>query len=66
MIASLHGAGVQLHFFRPLDFRSIVSGTWLPRDHVKALHIDGTDSFIGSMCVADHMVGWRDTLVAFD
>jgi cardiolipin synthase A/B len=64
VIADLYEAGVQVAFFRPLNFLQIMIPTLgLPRSHAKALHIDGKTSFIGSMCVAAHMLGWRDTLV---
>jgi cardiolipin synthase A/B len=67
VIEDLGNAGVQLTFFRPLNFlQNMVPTLGLPRDHAKALHIDGKTSFVGSMCVAAHMVGWRDTLVAVE
>lgn len=67
VVSRLYEAGAQLVFYRPLNsLQSLFPTLALPRDHVKALHIDGGTSFIGSMCVAQHMVGWRDTLVAMD
>jgi cardiolipin synthase A/B len=67
VIVDLYEAGVQLAFFRPLNFLQVMIPTLgLPRSHAKALHIDGKTSFIGSMCVAAHMQGWRDTLVALE
>jgi cardiolipin synthase A/B len=67
VIKDLYDAGVQLAFFRPLNFlQSMIPTLGLPRDHAKALHIDGKTSFVGSMCVAAHMLGWRDTLVAVE
>jgi cardiolipin synthase len=63
IVKTLRQAGIKLIFFRPVTALRIVRGAWLPRDHVKALHIDGEQSLIGSMCVADHMLNWRDTLV---
>jgi cardiolipin synthase A/B len=67
VIADLYEAGVQLAFFRPLNFlQNVIPTLGLPRSHAKALHIDGKTSFIGSMCVAAHMQGWRDTLVALE
>jgi cardiolipin synthase A/B len=67
VIVDLYEAGVQLAFFRPLNFiQTMIPTLGLPRSHAKALHIDGTTSFIGSMCVAAHMLGWRDTLVALE
>jgi cardiolipin synthase A/B len=67
VIADLYEAGVQLAFFRPLNFLQVMIPTLgLPRSHAKALHIDGRTSFIGSMCVAAHMIGWRDTLVVLE
>jgi cardiolipin synthase A/B len=67
VIEDLYDAGVQLTFYRPLNFlQNMIPTLGLPRDHAKALHIDGITSFVGSMCVAAHMAGWRDTLVAVD
>lgn len=45
------------HWLRPLS--------WLPRTHVKALHVDGV-TWLGSMCMADYMRTWRDTMVRLD
>jgi cardiolipin synthase len=64
IVADLKAAGVKLVFFRPMNLvQRMVPPLGLPRDHAKALHIDGTTCFIGSMGVAQHMAGWRDTLV---
>jgi cardiolipin synthase A/B len=66
-IADLDEAGVQVVFFRPINFLQLaIPSLGLPRDHAKALHIDGTVSYLGSMCVAAHMIGWRDTLLALN
>jgi cardiolipin synthase A/B len=67
VIPDLHEAGVQLVFYRPLNlFQRFVPTLSLPRNHAKTLHIDSITSFIGSMCIADHMLGWRDTLVELE
>jgi cardiolipin synthase A/B len=67
VIPDLQKAGVQLVFYRPLKlFQRLVPTLSLPRNHAKTLHIDGITSFIGSMCIADHMLGWRDTLVELE
>jgi cardiolipin synthase A/B len=67
VVRELYDAGVQLAFFRPLNFlQSMIPTLGLPRTHAKALHIDNKTSYIGSMCVAAHMLDWRDTLVAIE
>lgn len=66
-VAQLYDAGVQLVFYRPINFiQSAIPSMALPRDHAKALHIDGEISYVGSMCIAAHMMGWRDTLLALE
>ena len=67
LITELYDAGVQLVFYRPMNFvQDTLPILSLPRNHAKVLHIDGTVSYIGSMCVAAHMIGWRDTLLALE
>lgn len=66
-VTDLYEAGVQVIFYRPINFvQHIIPSLGLPRDHAKALHIDGSVSYIGSMCVAAHMMGWRDTLMVLE
>ena len=67
VVRDLYDSGVQLAFFRPLNLlQSMIPPLGLPRTHVKALHIDSKTCYIGSMCVAAHMLNWRDTLVAIN
>jgi cardiolipin synthase len=67
VLADLKASGVKLVFFRPLNLvQAWLPPLGLPRDHAKALHIDGTICFIGSMGFALHMSGWRDTLVLLE
>lgn len=67
IVAELKESGVKLVFFRPMNIvQRILPLLGLPRDHAKALHVDGTRCFIGSMGVAQHMAGWRDTLAMLE
>ena len=67
VMTDLKTSGVKLVFFRPMNLvQRLLPPLSFPRDHAKALHIDGTTCFIGSMGVAQHMSGWRDTLVMLE
>jgi len=67
VMTDLKTSGVKLVFFRPMNLvQRLLPPLSFPRDHAKVLHIDGTTCFIGSMGVAQHMSGWRDTLVVLE
>jgi cardiolipin synthase A/B len=67
VIAELEGAGAQIVFYhrlRPAELFKPLS--WLPRTHAKLLHVDGTATYLGSMCLAEYMRSWRDTMVRLE
>lgn len=62
MLVALERAGGKVIFYHPVfRWNLLFPWTWFPRNHCKTLHIDGTVSFIGSLCIASYMEGWRDT-----
>ncbi len=54
-----HGGSV--NFYNLIGWLNLFSpGTWFPRNHTKTLLIDSCIVHIGSVCLADYMVSWRD------
>jgi len=67
VIAELQSAGAEVAFYhrlRPAELFKPLS--WLPRTHAKLLHVDETVTYLGSMCLAEYMRSWRDTMVRLE
>ncbi|WAC47146.1 phosphatidylserine/phosphatidylglycerophosphate/cardiolipin synthase family protein [Asticcacaulis sp. SL142] len=52
------------HMQKPRRFVRI--GGLFPRTHAKLLHVDDSATYLGSMCMAEYMRHWRDTMVALE
>ena len=64
MVASLRQSGGHFAFYNSLKFIDLFKPQrFFPRTHAKALVIDGAIGYIGGVCFAKEMAGWRDTQI---
>jgi cardiolipin synthase A/B len=53
--------GGAVNFYNPIGWLNLFTpATWFPRNHTKTMLIDSKICHIGSACLADYMVDWRD------
>jgi cardiolipin synthase A/B len=54
--------GGHFYFFNPITRWNIITPwRWFPRTHMKTLLIDSSVAYVGGVCMAQRMSGWRDT-----
>jgi cardiolipin synthase len=62
LIEELKKEGGVFQFYQPLKWLNILMPNhWFPRTHVKTLLVDSKIIYVGGVCIAKRMEGWRDT-----
>lgn len=49
----------------PFWWKIFFPSRWFPRNHAKTMLIDSEIAYIGGVCLAEYMRGWRDTQARF-
>lgn len=62
LIEEFRKAGGVFKFYQPLrGLQIFMPNHWFPRTHVKTLLVDSEIIYVGGVCIAKRMEGWRDT-----